>query len=91
MWDVTGGLRWSRDEKDAFISHTNSPGNGFAVNALLFPPTQPGDRDRSGKVTWSFNTRYDLTDDVMLFLPAPRLQIRWIQLPQGTGWVRDRI
>ena len=71
VWDVTGGLRWSRDEKDAFISHTNSPGNGFAVNALLFPPTQPGDRDRSeSKVTWSFNTRYDLTDDVMLFFTS---------------------
>ena len=41
------------------------------MNALLFPPTQPGDRDRSeSKVTWSFNTRYDLTDDVMLFFTS---------------------
>lgn len=71
VWDMTGGLRWSRDEKDAFISHTNSPGNGFAVNALLFPPTEPSARDRSeSKVTWSFNTRYDLTDDMMLFFTS---------------------
>lgn len=68
VWDVTGGLRWSRDEKDAFIAHTNSPGNGFVVNNLLFPPTEPGALDRSeSKVTWSFNTRYDLADDIMLF------------------------
>ena len=68
VWDITGGLRWSRDEKDAFISHTNSPGNGFVVDNLIFPPAEPGALDRSeSKVTWSFNTRYDLADDVMLF------------------------
>ena len=70
-WDVTGGLRWSRDEKDAFISHTNSPGNGFVIDRLIFPPAVPGDVDRSeSKLTWSFNTRYHLTDDVMLFLTS---------------------
>jgi iron complex outermembrane receptor protein len=68
VWDVTGGLRWSRDEKDAFIDHTNAPGNGFVVDRLIFPPASPGNQERSeSKVTWSFNTRYQLSDDVMAF------------------------
>jgi iron complex outermembrane receptor protein len=71
VWDVTGGLRWSRDEKDAYIAHTNSPGNGFVIDRLIFPPAVPGDVDRSeDNVTWSINTRYHVTDDVMLFFTS---------------------
>ena len=71
VWDVTGGLRWSRDEKDVYIAHTNSPTNSIPINVAIFPPNVVGDRDRSeSKVTWSFNTRYNVSDDVMVFFTS---------------------
>jgi len=71
QWDVTGGLRWSRDKKDAFISHTNAPGNGFVVDNLFFPPNEVGDLDlEEDSTTWSLNTRYNITEEVMIFATA---------------------
>jgi len=70
-WDVTGGLRWSRDEKDAYIAHTNAPGNSPPIDRVVFRENIVGDLDRSeSKTTWSINTRYNVTDDVMLFLTS---------------------
>ncbi len=71
VWDVTAGLRWSRDEKDAFISHWNAPGNSVPIDRIVFVENLVGDKDRSeSKTTWSVNTRYNLSDDVMLFLTS---------------------
>lgn len=68
VWDVTGGLRWSRDEKDVDIAHTNALGNSVPIDLAVFPENIVGRLDRSeSKVTWSVNTRYNLSDDVMLF------------------------
>ncbi len=68
QWDVTGGLRWGRDEKDVFMSHTNTPGNGFVIDNLIFPANEVGDRDLAEDyTTWSLNTRYRLGEDAMLF------------------------
>ncbi len=71
VWNVTGGLRWSRDEKEVEIAHTNAAGNGFVFDRLLFKPNPSRKLDRSeSKVTWSVNTRYNVSDDVMLFATA---------------------
>ena len=68
QWDITGGLRWGRDEKDVFIAHTNAPGNGFVIDNAIFPPNEVGDLDLADDyTTWSLNTRYRLAEDVMLF------------------------
>lgn len=71
QWDVTGGLRWSRDEKDAYISHTNAPGNGFVVDRVFFPANEVGDLElEEDSTTWSLNTRYNVTEEVMIFATA---------------------
>ena len=71
VWDITGGLRWSRDEKEVEIAHTNLPTNSIPINVAIFPPNVIGSQDRSeSKVTWSFNTRYSLSEDVMLFFTS---------------------
>jgi iron complex outermembrane receptor protein len=67
MWDVTGGLRFSHDEKDVFIDHYNDPSASPLFNVFQ-RPSRPGDLDRSDdNVTWSLNTRFRPRDDMMLF------------------------
>jgi iron complex outermembrane recepter protein len=70
VWDVTAGLRWSRDDKDVDIAHYNAPGavppftNVFATNLI-------GALERRDKnVTWSVNSRYRFTDNLMGFVTA---------------------
>ena len=68
QWNVTGGLRWSQDEKDFDVNHFNDPTNGPVFNVFLFPPVDPdADSRKEDKVTWSANSRYNLSDDLMLF------------------------
>ena len=70
-WDVSGGLRWSQDEKDVQVNHFNDPTNSFAGNFLIFPPVNPPDQSRKeDSVTWSANTRYHVSDEVMVFATA---------------------
>jgi len=67
-WDISTGARWSQDDKTAFVAHTNRPGNSFVFDRILFPENIPGNLARKeDKVTWSLNTRYQVTDEVMLF------------------------
>lgn len=67
-WNVTGGLRWSQDEKDFDAIHANDPDNSMVINAMVFPPADPdADTRKEDKVTWSVNSRYNINDDVMLF------------------------
>ncbi len=71
QWDITGGLRWSQDEKDVFIDHANAPGNGFVIDRLIFPANTVGNRDLSeNSTTWSINTRFRPAEDLMLFATA---------------------
>ncbi|MGA0605973.1 TonB-dependent receptor [Phenylobacterium sp. VNQ135] len=69
-WSLTGGLRQSSDKKDAFINHYNLPG----VSAAFLSTSRNnliGDVSRKeDKLTWSANTKYDLTDAVMVFATA---------------------
>lgn len=67
-WDVTGGLRWSQDEKDFDVNHFNDRTNSPVFNIFIFPPVDPApDSRKEDKVTWSINSRYNLNEDVMLF------------------------
>jgi iron complex outermembrane recepter protein len=66
-WDVTLGLRYGIDRKDATINHYNSPGAAPPF-PVVFPTNMIGDRDRRDRnVTWSANTRYAFTNDIMGF------------------------
>jgi iron complex outermembrane receptor protein len=68
QWDVTAGLRLGRDQKEAFISHTNAPGNSWLMDNVIFGPNEVGDVDLDDdSFTWSANSRYRLDEDVMLF------------------------
>lgn len=67
-WSATGGLRYSHDKKDVFIDHYL---NATASSTLrrLQPAFLIGDVSRSeDSVTWSINTKYNFTPDVMGFL-----------------------
>ncbi|MDG1906586.1 MAG: TonB-dependent receptor [Arenicella sp.] len=67
-WDITGGLRWSQDEKDFDVNHFNDRTNSPVFNIFIFPPVDPApDSRKEDKVTWSINSRYNLNEDVMLF------------------------
>lgn len=71
QWDVTGGLRWSQDEKNFDVNHFNDPTNSPVANIFVFPPIDPAPGSRKeDKLTWSANTRYHVNDDVMLFATA---------------------
>jgi len=68
VWDVTTGVRFSKDDKDAFIAHTNPAGNSFVFDNILFPEVIPGNLNRDeDELTWSLNTRYHVTEDILLF------------------------
>lgn len=64
-WDVTGGARVSRDEKDAFINFPNDEGASNAFS-FVFPANLIGDVDRTDdSFLWTINSRYDFRDGVM--------------------------
>lgn len=73
--DIGAGLRWIREEKDAF--KTNSSFNGSAAAspvflgggfAAIFDATDSGADDRStSEVTYSINASYEVTDTVRLY------------------------
>ncbi len=66
----TGGLRFSKDDKRVNISHTNSPAASPTFNAVQRAYT-PGLQEREeDNVTWQLNTKYRLSDDILLFATA---------------------
>jgi len=71
QWDVTGGLRWSQDKKEVDVAHLNAPGNSLAFDNLAFRPSPRVMLDRKeSSLTWNANTRYNVTENVMLFMTA---------------------
>ncbi len=63
VWDVTVGLRYSKDEKDAsFLSEAPNAAASIIVTADQADLAFSGD-----KVTYRLNTRYRLTDNTMVF------------------------
>ncbi|MCP5432730.1 MAG: TonB-dependent receptor [Alphaproteobacteria bacterium] len=69
-WSITGGLRYSQDKKNAYITHNNQPGVSAAWLAA-FPTNIVGHLKRSeSHLTWSANTRYRWTPNFMTFVSA---------------------
>ncbi len=68
-WRVTGGLRWTKDEKDVTHSLLNNIA-GPAIPPASEPPDQcrrqPLD-DEWDEVTWKAGTDFDLAEDVLLY------------------------
>ncbi|XBQ16534.1 MAG: TonB-dependent receptor [Oceanicaulis sp.] len=70
--DLTAGLRWTREEKEASVySGSTAPGSpvtGFTPGGMLFlPPTPGGQRVYSGErsfddVTWRLAAHYEVSD-----------------------------
>ncbi|MEZ5938435.1 MAG: TonB-dependent receptor [Hyphomonadaceae bacterium] len=67
---LTGGLRFSWDNKDVYIEHTNSPDASTVFNAVQRAYTPGGLERKEDNVTWQANAKYQLSDDVMLFATA---------------------
>lgn len=66
-WSVTGGLRYSKDEKDTYIHHYNNAA-ASPVLLRLQPPYLIGEVSRSeDSTTWSVNTKYNWTPEIMTF------------------------
>lgn len=72
-WHVTGGLRWTYEEKDAdLFTEINSTAPSAALTGLSFLATISTPIDESftrdtDDVTWLLNTSYDVGENSMLF------------------------
>jgi iron complex outermembrane receptor protein len=72
-WQVTGGLRWTDEEKDAdLFTEIDSTAPSAALTGLSFLTTVSTPIDDSftrstDNVNWLVNTRYDILDDTMLY------------------------
>ncbi len=72
-WRVTGGLRWTYEQKDADLLvavDSTAPSAAIAGISLLTFVTTPIDDDFTRDTTdvnWLINTSYDLFDDTMVF------------------------
>lgn len=65
--DVTGGVRYSRDDKEGEYSNLiNNIAAGPAILNLRAAETTPLDFD-DDQFTWLLNVSYDITEDLMVF------------------------
>lgn len=67
-WSVTGGLRWNNDEKHAVRDSRFL--NKFKPVAKNFTNLSFEEAIDESSVIWTVNTRYAVTDDVMLYFTA---------------------
>ena len=73
-WRVTGGLRWTDEDKDAdlFVAvdstalSTTLPGEPSLLKAITTPIDDDFTRN-SSDVDWLLSTSFDLDDDIMVF------------------------
>ncbi|MBT73153.1 MAG: hypothetical protein CMQ15_14145 [Gammaproteobacteria bacterium] len=68
QWSVTGGVRWSRDRKEA--SRMSSFENRFMPIRRNFTNLEFNEEIDESSVIWTANTRYTLNDDVMFYFTA---------------------
>jgi outer membrane receptor protein involved in Fe transport len=66
-FNVTAGLRWQEEEKDAYVRQwVNDP--SISVISAVLSPTLSGEMDRKADdVTWSVTPQWFVTDDTMVF------------------------
>jgi iron complex outermembrane receptor protein len=77
VWRLTGGLRWTYEEKDADLLvaidssalSTALPGSPSFLTTVSTPIDDDFTRD-TDDVNWLLNTSYDLLDDTMVFASA---------------------
>ena len=67
-WSVTGGVRWTKDDKHAV--RVSNYLNNFAPIARNFTNLSFDEEIDDSSAIWTFNTRYAATDDVMLYFTA---------------------
>jgi iron complex outermembrane receptor protein len=73
-WHITGGLRWTDEEKyaDLFVAidstapSTALPGSPSLLNAVTTPVDDDFNRN-TANLDWLLNASFDASDDVMLF------------------------
>ncbi len=72
-WRVTGGLRWTYEQKDADLLvaiDSTAPSAVLTGQSLLTRATTPIDNDftrDTDDINWLLNTSYDLIDETMVF------------------------
>ncbi|MGL4565476.1 MAG: TonB-dependent receptor domain-containing protein, partial [Halioglobus sp.] len=72
-WRVTGGLRWTYEQKDADLLvavDSSAPSAGLTGRSLLTSVTTPIDDDftrDTDDINWLLNTSYDLLVETMVF------------------------
>lgn len=66
---LTGGLRWTRDEKDgSFAQEVNNIALSPALLDLRVTEPKSNLTFNDDRLTWTANLSYDVTDDIMAFL-----------------------
>ena len=65
-WDVTGGIRYTHDEKSFYVGEQNVNGFALTIGAAQIQNYAPINRD-DGQVSWELATNYRLTDQTSLF------------------------
>ncbi len=72
-WQVTGGLRWTDEEKDAdlfteiFSTAPSAALTGLSFLATVSTPIDESFTRSTDDVNWLLNTSYDILDDTMLY------------------------
>ena len=72
QFSITGGLRWQKEEKNAYIRQWTSNPMPSVLSLLITPANisaEDMNRD-SNEITWSITPQWFITDDTMLFATA---------------------
>lgn len=65
-WDITGGIRYTRDEKSFFVGEQNVDGFALVIGAAQIQNYAPISLE-DGQVSWELASNYRLTDQTSLY------------------------
>jgi iron complex outermembrane receptor protein len=65
-WDITGGIRYTYDEKTFWVGQQNVNGFALVIGAASIQDYDPIEVD-DGQVSWELSSNYRLTDKTSLF------------------------
>lgn len=65
-WDITGGIRYTYDEKTFWVGQQNVDGFALTIGAASIQDYDPIKVD-DGQVSWELSSNYRLTDSTSLF------------------------
>jgi len=68
-FNITGGLRWQEEEKDANIQQWTNDPSPSVISLLLSPAAASSDdlNRKTDEVTWSVSPQWFVTEDTMLY------------------------